>query len=163
MAVELVRAHAGHVGTIAARMRNIDRMETEAFGRSPKQALRLGIRGSTIALTAKVDGRPEAMMGLVPVDLLSGKGTPWFLGTDEVYRHGREMIAWGPQILAQMLAVTPHLENHVASINSKAIRLLRAWGFAVEREANSIGGVDFFRFHMGREECVPTPHELESC
>lgn len=148
MAVELVSAHAGHVGSIAARMRDIDRMETEAFGRSPKQALRLGLRGSTIALTAKVDGRAEAMFGLVPVDLLSGKGTPWFLGTDEVYRHGRELIGWGPQIIGRFLDSTTRLDNVVMQANTKAIRLLKAWGFQIGDEVKMIGGHAFLNFWM---------------
>lgn len=156
MAVELVPAHAGHIGTIAARMRAIDRMEAAAFGRSPKQALRLGIRASSIALTAKVDGRAEAMMGLSPLCVLGGMGTPWFLGTDEVYRHGREMIAWGPKIIARFLDAYPHLENNVASCNGKAIRLLRAWGFTVEGEVQSFGGVEFHRFSLSRD-ATPSP------
>lgn len=151
MAVELVRAHAGHVGTIAARMRDIDRMEVDACGRTPKQALRMGIMGSTIAMTAKVDGRAEAMMGLVPIDLLGGEGTPWFLGTDEVYRHGREMIAWGPKILASFLDSTPSLSNVVMQANTKAIRLLKAWGFSVGDEVKMIGGQAFLDFWMNAD------------
>lgn len=154
MAVELVRAHAGHVGTIAARMRDIDRVETEACGRTPKQALRMGIMGSTIALTAKVDGRAEAMMGLVPIDLLSGKGAPWFLGTDEVYRHGRELIGWGPGIIRQFVDSTPSLANVVMQANTKAIRLLRCWGFTVEDEVKMIGGQAFLDFWMNRETAL---------
>lgn len=150
MAVELAPSHAGHVGTIAARMRDIDRMETEAFGRSPKQSLRMGIMASTICLTAKVDGRPEAMMGLVPVDLLGGKGTPWFLGTDEVYRHGREMVGWGPHILSRFLDSTPSLSNVVMQANTKAIRLLRCWGFEIGDEVKMIGGHAFLDFWMDR-------------
>lgn len=148
MAVELVQAHAGHVGTIAARMRDIDRQETGACGRTPKQALRMGLRASTICLTAKVDGRAEAMLGLVPLCLLGGKGTPWFLGTDEVYRHGREMIAWGPQIIRQFVDSTEHLENVVMQANIKAIRLLRAWGFTIGDEVKMIGGRSFLDFWM---------------
>lgn len=151
MAVELVRAHAGHVGTIAARMRDIDRLETMACGKTPKQALRMGIIASTIVLTAKVDGRAEAMMGLVPLDLLSGKGTPWFLGTDEVYRHGREMIAWGPGIIWQFVDSTPHLSNVVMQANTKAIRLLRCWGFTVGDEVKMIGGRAFLDFWMNAD------------
>lgn len=148
MAVELVQAHAGHVGTIAARMRDIDRQETEACGRTPKQALRMGLRGSTICLTAKVNGRPEAMLGLVPLCLLGGRGVPWFLGTDEVYRHGREMIAWGPGIIRQFIDSTERLENVVMQCNTKAIRLLRAWGFTVGDEVKMIGGRSFLDFWM---------------
>lgn len=148
--VEVVPAHAGHVGTIAARMRDIDRMEVAAFGRTPKRALRLGIMGSTIAMTAKVEGKPEAMFGVVPVSLLDGLGSPWFLGTDEVYRHGRELVAWGPELVGKMLDSSPHLSNVVMAANGRAIRLLRRWGFVMGDEAKMIGGHAFLDFWMDR-------------
>jgi hypothetical protein len=132
-------------------MREADRRECIGLGRTPKQSLRLGLIASEMCWTAKVDGRPEAMMGLVVESAISGEGTPWFLGTDEVYRHGREMVAWGPRILRAMLDSTPRLSNLVGSFNRPAIRLLRRWGFEVREEViMSAGGVEFFAFSMGR-------------
>lgn len=131
-------------------MRAVDEMECRAFGRSPKQALRLGLIGSTIAYTAKVDGRAEAMMGLTPVSLIEGTGTPWFLGTDEVYRHGRELLAWGPGIVAQMLDSSPSLRQVVSAGNGRALRLLKAWGFTLEDDVQMIGGHPFVSVSLAR-------------
>ena len=102
----LVGASLVHVGPLALHMRAADRIECEALGRSPKQALRLSLRPSLHALTAldPDDGRPLAMFGVVPLDLVNGVGVPWFLGRDEVFDYGRDLMARGPQIIADWQA-----------------------------------------------------------
>jgi hypothetical protein len=78
--IELVPASLKHVGPIATRMRAADVEETGAMGRTPKQALRLGLRASVDCMTVLIDGRPEAMLGLTPKNLLEGEGMAWMLG-----------------------------------------------------------------------------------
>lgn len=130
-------------------MRPEDVLECRALGYTPKQGLRIGLRGSTLALTAKVDGKAEAMLGLSPTSLIEGVGRPWMLGSDAVYRHGRELLAHGPGIIATMRDSSPRLSNLVSSDNARAIRLLKRWGFAVGDEVQMIGGVPFLTFEMG--------------
>lgn len=120
------------------------------MGRSGKASLRLALDTSSKAWTALVDGKPEAMFGVVVEDLLSGIGTPWFLGTDEVYRHGRELLAWGPVFLSRLSAGLT-LSNCVSAKNKRAIRLLEHWGFEVSSEVLSCGGVEFRRFSRSRD------------
>lgn len=103
---------------------------------------------SSKAWTATVDGQPEAMFGLVVESALSGEGTPWFLGSEEVYRHGRALLMWGPGIVAAMRDSTPALRNLVSARNARAIRLLRRWGFTVGDEETMIRGVPFVHFEM---------------
>lgn len=148
MTVELVTAERKHIGRVANRMRAIDKLECEAMGREPKRALRLALATSEKALTALVDGRPEAMFGVIVDSALSGKATPWFLGTDEVYRHGRELLAWGPEILADFGDSMRSMSNLVCADNDKALRLLRRWGFQVDAETVEVRGVPFHRFAM---------------
>jgi ribosomal protein S18 acetylase RimI-like enzyme len=148
--IELVRATGAHVGTIAHRMRSEDIAECRAFERTPKQALRMGLRNSSLALTAKIDGRPEAMMGLVPFSILDGIGTPWMLSTDEAYRQGRALLRIGPRIIARFFDSSQELRQVVSQSNVRAIRLLRAWGFTVGDETKMIGGVPFLDFWMER-------------
>jgi len=147
--IELVPASPVHVGPIATRMREMDRIECQAMGRTPKQALRTGLYTSDDCVTALVDGVPEAMFGLVVESALGGCGTPWFLGTDEVYRNPRAMLSIGPQIIAGWRDSTPCLHNLVARENVRAIRMLRAWGFAVWEEVILTAGVEFVRFSIG--------------
>lgn len=121
-----------------------------AMGRTPKQALRAGLYTSDDCVTALVDGVPEAMFGLVVESALGDRGTPWFLGTDAVYRHPRVMLSIGPQIIAGWRDSTKIMGNLVARQNVRAIRMLRAWGFTVETEGGDMfAGIEFVRFSMG--------------
>ena len=144
--ITVVPAEFRHINAIANRLRDIDRAECTAMGRTGKQALRLGLATSAKAWTAMVDDRPEAMFGVVVADMLSGVGTPWFLGTDEVYRHGRALLMWGPGFLERLGDSLPRLSNLVSSRNRRAIRLLERWGFTVEEEETMVRGEAFRRF-----------------
>lgn len=144
--IRIVPAAFRHVNFIARRMRVIDRMEVEAFGRTPKQALRHGLLSSSKAWTALVDMEPHAMFGVVDQNALTGEAVPWFLGTDEVYRHGRELLMWGPGILSRMGDSRQRLANLVSAQNGQAIRLLRRWGFTVDDKAIDVNGTPFHYF-----------------
>lgn len=148
--VELVPARAVHIGPIANRMRVTDRAECAAFGMMPKPALRRSLASSSLAFTALVDGRPEAMMGLEVRSAIEGFGSPWMLATDAAYGHARDLIRLGPAIIAAMGDSTRHLANVVSRDNLRAIRMLRRWGFEVGGEVTMIGGVAFLTFHMER-------------
>lgn len=116
------------------------------MGREPKQALRAAFMTSEKAWTALVGGEPHAMFGVVVESLLDRIGTPWFLGTDEVYRHARELLMWGPGILSRMGDSSTRLANLVSSRNDRAIRLLKRWGFTVAEDEVTVRGVAFRQF-----------------
>lgn len=150
MTLELVRASPAHVGRIANRMRSADVIECRAMGFTPKAALRMALRSSSICVTAKVGGLPEAMFGMVVISALSGEGSPWMLGTEAIYDHPREMLRGAPPILAAMLDSTPRLSNLVAVENARAIRFLRRLGFSFQEEVIMIAGTEFITFDMER-------------
>lgn len=127
-------------------MRDIDVRECAAFGHAPKQALREAILNSDRAWTAMVDGRPEAIFGVVVNSALTGEGAPWFLGTDEVWRHGRALLSIGPQIIRRFHDSTARLSGYVSVDNAAAIRMLRRWGFDVGHDRRRVGGVPFLGF-----------------
>jgi hypothetical protein len=127
-------------------MRDIDRREAEASGHTAKQALRAGLIRSSHAWTALVNDRPEAMFGVVIESALGGEAVPWFLGTDEVYRHPREMLMWGPGMIDRLHDSRFTLRNLVSSENRRAIRLLKKWGFEVSAHEQEIRGVMFRQF-----------------
>jgi hypothetical protein len=145
--LELVKATPRHVGRIAARMRAIDRAECAAMGRSPKEALRLGLMTSDRAVTAMVDGQPEAMFGVVVQSALTGEGLAWMLGTDEVYSHGRQLLTMGPGLIRDLGDSCRRLANIISAGNGKAIRLLKRWGFTVDDDELMVGGMAFRHFH----------------
>ena len=144
--IRLIGASAAHVGRVAYRMREADRLELAAKGRDPKAALRLSLDGASWAMTALLDGVPHAMFGVTPLSLVEDRGMPWFLGSEEVYRHGRIMLATGHGIIDLMHKTFHRLENFVSADNDRAIRLLKRWGFTVEGEVMMMGGVPFVQF-----------------
>ena len=139
-------ASPAHVGRIANRMREADFVECRAMGYSPKQALREGLTASSLCLTALLDGRPEAMVGLVVTNALGGEGTPWMLGTEAIYDHPRTMLHWGPRFVAAMLDSTPALSNLVAVDNVRAIRFLRRLGFSIGEDRILFTNTEFVLF-----------------
>jgi hypothetical protein len=148
--ITIVPARAVHIGPIATRMRAADRVECAALGHNAKQALRAGLASSSQAWTALVDGRVEAMFGLVVTSALSGEGRPWMLGSDAIYAHPRALLRRGPGFLAAMFDATPRLSNLVAADNVRAIRLLRRWGFTLDTETMMIDNIAFRLFHAER-------------
>jgi hypothetical protein len=135
-------------------MREIDKLECWAIGRSPRQALRVGLRTSHECWTATKEGRPIAMLGVQAASLMGGQGVPWLLGTDEVYRHGRALMRLGPLLIGHWLRDFRVLENVVASRNAKAIRLLQRWGFAIGDGVQNHRGVDFVPFRLERPAVI---------
>lgn len=148
--IELLSSRLTDVGPIATRMREADRIECAGLGRTPKDALRAGLRLSMNPLTAFVDGRPEAMMGVVPLSMLGGRGLVWMLGTDVVYREKRALALLGPRLVADWLGTFRCLENLVSVDNHRAIRFLTHIGFHVGGPVRHHGGVAFVRFAMTR-------------
>lgn len=144
--VSLIPASPAHVGRIANKLRAIDKIECAARGRDPKAALRLALRSSLWALTAFVDGEPEAMFGLSPLCTITDRGCPWFLGSDRVMRHGRDLLLIGSEVIEHMHRHSARLENSVSVDNAAAVRLLRRWGFTIDERVFEVGGVRFVRF-----------------
>lgn len=130
-------------------MREDDVRECAAFGRTPKSALRLGLVGSSQVLTAKLNGRPEAMMGIVVTSAIDRTGVPWMLGSDEIYRHPRAMLTMGPRVLALWGRDSRKtLSNLVSAENARSIRFLRRIGFRIGDEVTMVGGLSFLTFAM---------------
>lgn len=141
--IEVVPARPIHVNTLAKRMRRIDVLECHIMGHSPKEALRTGLLGSTIAWTVMIDGRPEAMMGATPVSFVEGRGRPWLLMTDIAERKAITLVRLGRIYTDAMHRHYPLLENWIHADNDRTIRYLTRLGYA-------IGSVDVIRGHPMR-------------
>ncbi len=148
MTVTVEPARAWHIEPIARAMRPWDVLECEASGVSPRRALRVGLAGSLMCWTALLDDRPIAMLGAASISLIDGRGAPWMLGTEEIYRQGRAMMRLYPVYFGQMKARFPRLENHVHRDNDMARRLIRRLGFQFEPEAHTVGGEPMVRFFL---------------
>lgn len=136
--IEIVPANYRHINSIANRMRDIDRLECRVFGHTPKEALRYGIGMATVAWTALVDDRPEAMFGASTISLLDGSGRPWMLMTDEAERHRIALLRFGVIYTAALHRHYTLLHNWVHARNDTSIRWLARLGYG-------IGGVEVMR------------------
>lgn len=128
--IEVVPARATHVGPIATRMRAIDREECRVFGFTPKAALRHGLLYGD-AWTVIIDGKPEAMFGVVAVNLISGTGRIWLLMTDVAARQSKALVRLGHRYTEALHAHFPILQNDVHADNVRAIRWLTRLGYYV--------------------------------
>jgi hypothetical protein len=148
--IEVVTASPVHVGPIATRMRAIDARECSAWGRRPKEALRLGLRGSVVAWTALKHGKPIAMFGVTPLSAIESKGRAWFLATDEACGCARALLTIGPNVIAAMHRRFDRLENWVSVENEAAIRMLGRWRFELGDETMTVRGTEFRPFWKDR-------------
>jgi hypothetical protein len=142
----LVGAVPAHIPPLAASMREMDRIECEAMGHSPAEALSIGLSRSMWALTALVDDEPVAMLGVAPRSMIEGVGVPWMLGSDAIYDGARELVTYGPGVIREMESIFPRLVNMVAASNTRAISFLRHWGWRISSNRVPVGGVDFVEF-----------------
>lgn len=129
--IEVVPASPAHSGSIATRMREIDVTECAAAGMTPKEALRNGIANSETCWTIKVDGRPEAMFGVVGSCVIEGRGRAWLLMTDDGARQHRAIVRLGKKYTEALHRHYRILENYVHAHNEPAIRWLARLGFVV--------------------------------
>lgn len=129
-------------------MRQADREEVLASGgKSPAEALIWSLRKSSAAWTALIDGRPEVMFGVGDLDILSGIGAPWLLGTDAVEKHHVAFLRLSVDFRAQLLARYSILRNFVHDKNTVSKRWLRWLGFELS-EPIRFRGHEFRKFEL---------------
>ncbi|MGZ2448289.1 hypothetical protein ACVIRO_001043 [Rhizobium ruizarguesonis] len=128
--VKIVPAKASHIRTIANRMRKADRDEVyAASGRSPAAALYYSYRKSSCCWTALFDGQPELMWGVGDINILTGVGAPWLLGTNAVETNFRVFLRISSTWPAQLLGRYSVLRNFVDVRNTVSVRWLEWLGF----------------------------------
>jgi len=148
--IAIMPARPGHIREIAARMRAADRDEVfAASGRSPHSALCFSYRHSSLAWTAFFDGRPEVMWGVGDINILTGIGAPWLLGTDAVEENFRAFLRISRDWPAQLLSRYAVIRNFVDARNTVSLRWLEWLGFRLF-EPVEINGHPFRLFEMGQ-------------
>ncbi|MDX8537068.1 DUF2833 domain-containing protein [Mesorhizobium abyssinicae] len=130
--IRVIPARAGHIRSIARRMRKADREEVlAASGYTPAAALIFSLRKSSHAWTAMIDGVPEVMFGVGDLNVLAGVGAPWLLGTDAVEKHYVHFLRSSVGFRDQLLRRYAVLKNFVDVRNRASIRWLRWLGFTL--------------------------------
>lgn len=136
------------------RLRQADVEEVWASGHyTPEAALRLSYLSSTMRYTVEHENRAVAMFGVAPVSLLSDKGSPWLLGSDDLLRIKIPFLRQSRDYVQEMLTVCPYLENYVDVRNTLSIVWLKWCGFKMEEaEAYGAEGKSFIRFWLVKKE-----------
>lgn len=151
MADVLIRpTEPGDAARLFAHLRASDLAECQAYGREDIAAgIEASVRRSILCWTGLVDGELAAIIGVAPVDMLSGIGSPWMLGTPVLDRHSRILVRRTPEYISRMLKAFPHLVNFVHAKNTTSVRWLRRLGFTLH-EAVPYGplGEPFHPFEM---------------
>lgn len=149
--VEFVKPTDEMIKYIADNMRAADALEVwEMSGQTPIVSIEKGLKLSRYSSVALVNGIPCAVFGLVIVDILTGTGVPWLLGTDYAVKHRRVFLENCKQGLDQMLQTCPNLFNYVHAENKISVRWLKYMGFTIEDPVPmGRNGAMFHKFSIG--------------
>ena len=151
MADVLIRpTEPGDVARLFANLRASDLAECRAYGRPDIAAsIESSVNRSVLCWTGLVDGELAAIIGVAPINALTGIGSPWMLGTPVLDRHQRILVRMTPEYISRMLKAFPHLVNYVHAKNTTSVRWLRRLGFTLH-EAVPYGplGEPFHPFEM---------------
>ena len=155
---QIVKASLEHAEDLAPRMRGEDVAEVWAASHlGPLEALQQAVETSALPLTWLVEGRPAAMWGAVPVNIIRGVAIPWLLGTRDVERHAMHFARTSRRIVAELRGQWPILVNFVDQRHEQSVRWLR-WLGADLAPATPFGpdGLPFHRFAWmtERRSCV---------
>lgn len=132
-------------------LRDADRQEIEASTLTPLESaladavvLSAGLcwsvyRGDDILL----------LMGVAPVGMLGGLGSPWLLGSERSERFGKSLHKIAREKIAQSRQTYPELVNYIDARNARSIAWLARLGFTLhEPEPYGPQGLPFHRFDM---------------
>ena len=151
MADVLIRpTEPGDAARLFANLRASDLAECRAYGHPGIAAsIESSVNRSVLCWTGLVDGELAAIIGAAPVNMLTGVGSPWMLGTPVLDRHQRVLVRMTPEYISRMLKAFPHLVNYVHAKNTTSVRWLRRLGFTLH-EAVPYGplGEPFHPFEM---------------
>lgn len=96
-------------------------------------------------------GIPVALLGVSELSLIYNSAAPWMLGTDEMDKYPRALIAQGRQYTRVMLARYARLENYVDVRNTRSVAWLQHIGFKFDAPRQyGVNGELFCKFWMER-------------
>ena len=137
MAEVLIRpTEPGDAAQLFAHLRATDLAECQAYGRGDTAAgIEASVHRSALCWTGLIDGELAAILGCAPINMLTGIGSPWMLGTPVLDAHQRVLVRETPEYIARMLKAFPHLVNFVHAKNTTSVRWLRRLGFSLSEPA----------------------------
>lgn len=122
---------SGDAEELIANLRPSDLVECRAYGRDIGDGIRSSVARSMLCWSAFADGELGCIIGVAPISVMSGIGSPWMLGTPVLDQHSRVLVRRTPEYIAKMLNAFPHLVNFVHAENHTSVRWLRRLGFTL--------------------------------
>ncbi len=151
--IQFIPATAAHAEELALTIRPEDLAEVFASGFTDAQdALLKSIERSNFSFAAMVDGKVAALFGLARFPHVETAGVIWFVTGSLFLKNVRHFMRVGHAVMAQMLAHTGLLMNHIDARYEKAVRWARWLGFEV-KEPVAFGplGLPFHPIAIRRE------------
>lgn len=151
MRVSYSQASRDDIGELDEDMRDADRAEIVAsHGPDTLATLARAVRLSTHALTVRdADERLLCIMGVAPISLIEGIGSPWMLGTNTLGDWPRTLARDARRYIGEVARVYPVLENYVDVRNTASVTLLAWLGFSFDApRPYGVAGLPFMRFEM---------------
>lgn len=144
---------------IAADMRDMDRLECEAFNLPPLLGLQASASSSVMRWTLERDGQPVGMLGVSATSIFARDARPWLLGATPLQEERRRFLTLARTKLAEIELVFPRLWNLIHRDNAVSQRWLTRLGFVVEPEVVHVGEQPMQYFHKGFPECASIPSQ----
>ncbi len=143
--VILTDVEAWHVEDLAPRMRAADRLEIWASNHLlPHEGLLRSVERSQEKWAVERGGRCVCVFGVVPMVLLSGKGSPWLLGSDELHDIRIPFLRHSRPIVDRLLQRYEVLTNWVHADNALSLAWLRWLKFEIgEARPYGVEGLPF--------------------
>lgn len=130
------------IDPISIKLRDADRAEVAALGRTPLQAVSDGYNNSDVLWTILYDGEPCGMVGAGVLD--DDTAIVWMLGTDDLTANPKAFLKTCRDRLGELF-IRPVLMNAVHKENEVHVRYL-AWLGAEFHQTVEINGQPFITF-----------------
>lgn len=136
------------VALLAANMRRPDRDEIEASsGPDIIRAIRHSVEVSSDAFACVAPEGLIAIGGMAPLCMLTGRASPWLLGTDLLDSVPGLLTRSALAYCTRQADVYPLQVNYVDARNTRSVRWLRRLGFTIHpAEPHGVAGLPFHRF-----------------
>lgn len=148
--IEIRETTINDVVELARNLRAADAAEMRAYGHDDYLPhLTRSALHSMLCWSAFADGKLACIIGVAPLSVMSGVGSPWMMGTHVLDQHQRVLVRRTPEYISKMLNAFPHLVNYVHAQNTTSVRWLRRLGFTLH-DAQPYGalGEPFHKFEM---------------
>lgn len=98
----------------------------------PQEALKLSLKKSTICFTVVDNGKPIAMFGINPNNIIDTKAVIWLLSTPMLKMRAYRFIKHSKKFIRMFLDFYPYLFNYVDDRNKESIDWLKRCGAVID-------------------------------